>query len=318
VQAGATHHLKLAIADAGDSIYDSNVFIGSKSLVSSQYAVTLTPASIQNMASCGSSANYLLELRNTGGVTDSFDLNLSGNVWPTVFDATGTGAMSVGPLNPLATTTISVTVSIPANVCTGHDAALVTAASAGAPDVFAQSTLASSADSKRVLSVSSINLETGSGSVASTSPVSPSIVCPGTCTANYPYGTPVNLRAYPSWHSTVVWTGCTIAGNDCSMVMISDFSPSASFFPLLTVMRSGPTSKEYNTIQSAYDASVTGDTLLAQKQTYYENLVFNQPLEIALKGGLNSSYLPASGDTVIEGSLTISNGKVSVDTIVIK
>jgi hypothetical protein len=102
------------------------------------------------------------------------------------------------------------------------------------------------------------------------------------------------------------------------MVMISDFSPSASFFPLLTVMRSGPTSKEYNTIQSAYDASVTGDTLLAQKQTYYENLVFNQPLEIALKGGLNSSYLPASGDTVIEGSLTISNGKVSVDTIVIK
>ena len=102
------------------------------------------------------------------------------------------------------------------------------------------------------------------------------------------------------------------------MVMISDFSPSASFFPLLTVMRSGPTSTEYNTIQSAYDASATGDSLLAQKQTYYENLVFNQPVDIALKGGLNSSYLPAVGYTVIEGSLTISNGKVSVDTIVIK
>jgi len=318
VAAGVTHHLKLAIADAGDSAWDSNVFIGSQSLVSAQSGVTLTPANIQKTASCGSTAIYELELRNTGGVTDSFALSLSGNVWPTLFDATGTTTMTVGPLNTLATTRFTVTVSVPADVCTGHDAALVTATSAGSADVFAQSTLATSADSRRVLNLSIVNIGSASGTVVSTSPASPSIACPGICIADYAYGTLVDLRAYPSWHSTVLWSGCSLFGNDCSVAMISDVGPTASFMPNLTVLRSGQTSREHNTIQAAYDESVTGDVILARDQTYFEDLVLNLPVEIVLRGGVDGSYLPTAGFTTIEGSLMIGSGQVSVDKLVIR
>ena len=148
VTAGATHHLKLAIADAGDSAWDANVFIGSQSLISAQHGVALTPDNIQKLASCGSSIPYDLVLQNTGAVADSFNLSLSGNVWPTVFTTNGTDTLLVGPLEPSTTATVSATVSIPDTICGGHDAALVTATSSGAPDVFIQSTLASSAESK--------------------------------------------------------------------------------------------------------------------------------------------------------------------------
>jgi hypothetical protein len=318
VTAGTTHHLKLAIADAGDSALDSNVFIGSQSLVSAQYGVTLTPDNQQHMASCGSTTSYELELQNTGGIADSFSLTLSGNVWSSLFDATGTSAMTIGPLDPLATARFSVTVSVPADVCTGHDAAAVISTSAGSPGVFAQSTLASTADSKRVLTVAVTSVNNGSGTVTSSSPASPTIVCPGTCTANYPYGTSVVLSAYPAWHSTAIWVGCTAVGNDCTLQMNSDFNLSAEFFPLLTVLRSGSAISEHNTIQSAYEVSVTGDTIQSQAHTYFEDLVLNRPVEVVLQGGVDSGYQPTPGYTYIDGSVKISGGKVWFDRVVIR
>jgi hypothetical protein len=319
VTAGTTHHLKLAIADAGDSAWDASVFIGSQSLVSAQYGITLTPANTQKMASCGSAATYDLELQNTGGVADTFALTLSGNVWPTLFDATGTTSFTVGPLDPLAIARFSVTVSVPADVCTGHDAALVTATSAGSPDVFAQSTLASSADSRRVLTVSITNIGNGSGTVASSQPASPTIACPGICLADYPYGTPVNVSAKPAWHSTAAWAGCAAVGNDCSLQMISDYNLAAEFSPLISVMRVGPTVTEHNTIQTAYDVSATGDLIIAQNQIFYEDLSFNQPVEVMLQGGVDNSFQPAEGYATIQGSLRISNGgKVSVSRVAVR
>jgi hypothetical protein len=173
-----------------------------------------------------------------------------------------------------------------------------------------------------VLTVTAVNMQTGSGFVVNKSPISPTIACPGTCTTNYPYGTTVELSAVPSWHSAGLWTGCnSVVGMDCSVTMNSDFGLTANFIPFLTVLRSGLTSGEYNTIQSAYDDSADGDLLLIQEvasQTFQENLSLHLPVNIKLIGGIDSAYRPSAGFTVVKGSLKISAGKVSVDRIKIR
>jgi len=172
------------------------------------------------------------------------------------------------------------------------------------------------------LTVTAVNMQTGSGFVVNKSPISPTIACPGTCTANYPYGTTVELSAVPSWHSAGLWSGCnSLTGMDCSVTMISDFGLTAEFFPFLTVLRSGLTSGEYNTIQSAYEDSANDDTLLIQdvaSQTFQENLSLHLPVNIKLIGGMDSAFKPSAGFTVVKGSLKISAGKVSVDRIKIR
>ncbi|MFZ4860291.1 MAG: InlB B-repeat-containing protein [Desulfuromonadaceae bacterium] len=173
------------------------------------------------------------------------------------------------------------------------------------------------------LTVTAVNIQTGSGFVVNKSPLSPAIACPGTCTADYSYGTAVELSAVPSWHSAGLWTGCnSVTGMDCSVTIISDFGLKAEFFPLLTVLRSGPTSGEYNTIQSAYEDSVNDDILLIQEeasQTFQENLSLHLPVNIKLIGGMDSAYKPSAGFTVVKGSLKISGtGKVSVERIKIR
>lgn len=173
------------------------------------------------------------------------------------------------------------------------------------------------------LTVTVVNIQTGSGFVVNKSPLSPTIACPGTCTADYLYGTAVELSAIPSWHSTGLWTGCnSVAGMNCSVTIISNFSLTAEFVPLLTVLRSGLTSGEYNTIQSAYEDSANDDKLLIQgvtSQTFQENLSLHLPVNIKLIGGMDSSYKPSAGFTVVKGSLKISGGgKVSVERIKIR
>jgi hypothetical protein len=318
VQTGQTHHLKLAIADAGDSILDSNVFIGTQSLVSEQYGLFLSPDALTKTASCGAAAVYELDLQNLGSLSDSYNLTLSNPQWSTVFASTGTNVMTVGPLSSLATTKVTVNVSIPVNTCSGNDSVIVTATSVASPTIRAMSSLSTTADTNHLLTVTIDSIETGSGTVNSTSPSSPSITCLGSCSAIYPYGTPVMLKATPSWHSITSWSGCTASGNDCSVLMNSDMTVNATFYPIYTVKRTGTSTSEYATLQSAYNDSATGDTIQAQALTYFEDLILNLPVEVKLDGGFDGSYLPATGFTSIDGSLKISKGKVICNKVIIK
>jgi hypothetical protein len=316
VTAGRPHHLKLAIADAGDSLYDSNVFIGTQSLVSEQYGLFLSPNTLSQTAPCGTVAAYVLDLKNIGSLSDSYNLTLSSPQWPTVFATSGTNTMTVGPLSSMATTKILVNVSIPANVCPGNDSVTVTATSVVSPAITATSTLATTATSP-LLKVSINETGTGSGTVNSTSPPSPSIACPGKCSANFPYGSTITLSAVPAWHSLASWPGCATTGNVCSVHMNSDMTLTASFVPNDTVLRSGKSTKEYATLESAYNDSASGDTLNAQAMTYFEDLVLNLPVNVKLNGGLDSSYGPTAGFTSIKGSLKIRGGKLSCSKVVV-
>lgn len=134
VNPGVTNHIKLAIADAGDSILDSDVFIGAQSFISTDYAVAISPSVQSKSGNNTTTVTYVFEVKNLGALADSFTLtlNATGSVWPTVFTVNGSKSLSVGPLLPLESTFVYVDVTIPKVPATAIDTATLTATSVGA------------------------------------------------------------------------------------------------------------------------------------------------------------------------------------------
>lgn len=134
VNPGVTNHIKLAIADAGDSAYDSDVFIGASSFVSADYSVAISPSVQSKSGNNTTTVTYVFEVKNLGAKSDSFNLtlNATGSLWPTVFSSTGTKSMTVGPLLSLESTFVYVDVTIPKEPASSFDSATLTATSVGA------------------------------------------------------------------------------------------------------------------------------------------------------------------------------------------
>jgi hypothetical protein len=140
----------------------------------------------------------------------------------------------------------------------------------------------------------------------------------GICSAGYPSNSMVDLTATPPWYSTVGWSGCAASGNNCSLVMDADKNVSLTFSKNQNVMVSA---NPYSTIQEAYSFCNPSGTILARdssKVTFLENLDFNKDFTITLNGGMDVSFQPVVGFTVIKGSMKISAGKVIVNKILLQ
>ncbi|MCA0352970.1 MAG: carboxypeptidase-like regulatory domain-containing protein [Chloroflexi bacterium] len=90
----------------------------------------------------GSTITYTLSVTNTGNVSDSFNLSLSGNVWSTTLSQTSVN-LAAG-----ASTTVQVSVAIPANATANStDSVTVTATSAADSSATSSTSLVSTANS---------------------------------------------------------------------------------------------------------------------------------------------------------------------------
>ncbi len=75
----------------------------------------------------------------------------------------------------------------------------------------------------------------------------------------------------------------------------------------------------YSLIQDAYNNSAAdGDEIQCRASTFAENLNFDRNITITLKGGYDSGFMSNLSSTTINGSLTISNGTITVENIVIQ
>jgi hypothetical protein len=74
----------------------------------------------------------------------------------------------------------------------------------------------------------------------------------------------------------------------------------------------------YSTLQSAYNASTTGDTIQSEAGTLTENLSLNLNKTITLQGGYNNDYATVTGKTTINGNVIISGGTVTIGDFILQ
>jgi PKD repeat protein len=73
---------------------------------------------------------------------------------------------------------------------------------------------------------------------------------------------------------------------------------------------------QYNTLQSAYIAAGEGDVIQARaSDSYTEDLSLNQDIAITLRGGYDCTFTSVEGMTVLNGTITIDSGTVTIENI---
>ena len=165
---------------------------------------------------------------------------------------------------------------------------------------------------------------TGGGSVLSVSPASPTINCTSgeTCApVAFPVNSSVTLTAlaesgsrFNGWSTTPACSGT----GDCIVAMTGARNVTATFtlVPMVMVQETGI---GYATIQAAYNAAATGNTILVRVTSDpFDYLLLNRNnIAVTVKGGLDTSFSNPTGYSEI-GTLTIATGSLTIDRVVIK
>ncbi len=69
---------------------------------------------------------------------------------------------------------------------------------------------------------------------------------------------------------------------------------------------------DYSSLQAAYNAAVSGDTIQSQAITFVENLTANRDISITIDGGYSCDYSSNPGSTALKGMLTTSSGTTTI------
>lgn len=161
---------------------------------------------------------------------------------------------------------------------------------------------------------------TGEGNVNATNGATLTCVSPSTtCTTTVTYGTSVTLSAIVSLGSTFTgWTGaCNI--DPCIFPMNGDQTATATF-TLQQNLLNGTT--YYGTLQSALNAAVNGETILAQNITLPDTgiVTYNRiGVTATLMGGYDSGFTAQTAAyTTLNGVLAISQGRLNVHMLKVK
>ena len=72
------------------------------------------------------------------------------------------------------------------------------------------------------------------------------------------------------------------------------------------------------TLQDAYTAAVTGDTILLQAGTLVGPLLADKPINVTIKGGYEATYSTTCSPTTVQGKITIKAGTVRTEKISVK
>jgi len=84
------------------------------------------------------------------------------------------------------------------------------------------------------------------------------------------------------------------------------------------VQVSGGSTGYYPTIQAAYNAAASGDVIKLWSTSYNESLLCNRPIQVTFKGGYDSGYATLTGQVILIGTLSITNGVVIADGLSIQ
>ncbi len=164
----------------------------------------------------------------------------------------------------------------------------------------------------------------GNGTVSSTPP---GIDCGElenctNCTETFNEGTIVTLTQEAGVNS--VFTGWTGAGcgtsEECVLTMNNDVEVTAHFESCSDrlVRIAGESAEYFTTLQDAYDSAVQGDSIQVQNTVLTDDLIANRNISITITGGYSCDFSAVTGNTEIAGTLTISDGMISLEHLVVQ
>lgn len=137
----------------------------------------------------------------------------------------------------------------------------------------------------------------------------------------YENGTSLTITANGNiGYDFLEWNGCDSAANNiCVLTMDSDRHVTAHFGSCGSPVRIlGADPVYYFSIQDAYDESVNADIIQLQDVIFSEDIQIDRDVSITLQGGYDCTYYSNIGRTTLEGSMTISNGTVTIERLVIE
>ncbi len=146
------------------------------------------------------------------------------------------------------------------------------------------------------------------------------IACNSSCYGYYESGSEINLKVDPYYSYFTGWSGACTGTGDCLLKLQANTSVTATFTNDLDhVARINyQTPLYFPSLQAAYTTALTGNTIQVWGMELSESCLFNRNLSVFLKGGYDDSYLSSGGVTTIHGNITITNGTVRVDKLVVK
>ncbi len=113
------------------------------------------------------------------------------------------------------------------------------------------------------------------------------------------------------------WTSCdSSSGNSCTMTMNATKNVTANFQSCLQPARIVDTPYVYYaTLQDAYDAALTGDSIQSQDVIFLGDHTFDLNKSVTITGGYSCDYSSITGTTTINGDVTIDDGTVTLDDL---
>jgi len=160
---------------------------------------------------------------------------------------------------------------------------------------------------------------TGNGIVTS-SPAG--IACNTNCSSIFPANSQVSLHPVADQYSLFTgWFNGACSGlADCLLTLNTNALVTAGFDKNTAhqVYLPGGSPEYYASIQAAYNVAASGSTIKLWATDYNESLICNKPTTVTLQGGYDSGYSTITGNVVLQGTLTISDGLVIADGITIR
>jgi YD repeat-containing protein len=137
----------------------------------------------------------------------------------------------------------------------------------------------------------------------------------------YENGTLITITANEnSGYAFTGWSGCDSAANNiCVITMDSDKTAAALFLSCGNTVRIARTNSIYfSSLQNAYDVSQESDNIHVQSTVFSEDIHIDRDISITLQGGFDCTFYNNGGVTTLDGSMTISNGTVTLEGFVIE
>lgn len=138
-------------------------------------------------------------------------------------------------------------------------------------------------------------------------------------TATYSSGRGVTLTATAEATSSFSgWSGegCSGTGT-CYLVMDANRSVTAGF-SMHDYVRLGSATTPYASLNLAYAAAQDNAVIKALGREFVEDLTLDQPVTVILQGGYVAGFGSRSGSTTLYGMLTVGQGSLVVDNLVVQ